>query len=183
MKKCIIVAVKDEVNNVTHIDNIPVFYSGLGKLNASICASKVLSLGFNEIINIGSCGSKKHKVGEVIKIGKVYQDIDSSPICEYGITPFEDGEKFIKIGDSPHTCFTTDYFYDQNQVEKYSKNYLKMIDYCSVFDMESYSIAKVCNLNNISFTSYKWVSDDGDFKDWIENCKIGLNNLLLNYKL
>jgi nucleoside phosphorylase len=43
--------------------------------------------------------------------------------------------------------------------------------------MECFSIAKVCKIKNIKFSSYKWVSDDGGFEDWVNNCRLGLKNL------
>jgi nucleoside phosphorylase len=75
------------------------------------------------------------------------------------------------------SCFTTDYFYDHNQINKYSESYLEMINKCSIFDMECFAIAKVCKRFNIKFTSYKWVSDGGDSGNWKENCKIGFEKI------
>jgi nucleoside phosphorylase len=48
--------------------------------------------------------------------------------------------------------------------------------------MECFAIAKVCKRFNIKFSSYKWVSDDGDPHTWKDNCKLGFNRLkkLLN---
>jgi adenosylhomocysteine nucleosidase len=166
-----IAALKEELENTENISGIPVIYSGIGKINAAIASTKAYYLGFNKIINIGSCGSVNHKVGEILKIGEFYQDIDCTPLCEYGKTFYEEDK--IIINDSPFSCFTTDYFYDYNQKSKYSFPYLHKINNCSVFDMESYSMAKVCKVLNINFECYKWVSDDGESKEWENNCKIG----------
>jgi nucleoside phosphorylase len=43
--------------------------------------------------------------------------------------------------------------------------------------MECFAIAKVCKRFNIKFSSYKWVSDDGDGSNWKENCKIGFEKI------
>jgi nucleoside phosphorylase len=108
----------------------------------------------------------------------VFQDIDATPLQEYGHTPFEVASKQIVLNtDSNITCFTTDYFYDAKQRDKYSKNYLKMVDECSVFDMECFALAKVCKRFNMKFTSYKWVSDDGDANNWKEMCHIGFEKV------
>jgi len=54
-----------------------------------------------------------------------------------------------------------------------------MIQDCSVFDMELFAIAKVCNKNfGIPLSSYKWVSDDGDFSKWQENCELSSKKLI-----
>ena len=177
MNKAFIVALKEETKGLENLLGIPVFYCGVGKINSSIKTVDLINDGFSEIINIGSCGSTKFPIGTILKIGKVFQDIDGSPICDYGHTPFEINSESIQLSpDSEITCFTTDYFYDTNQKEKYSSNFLKKIDETSVVDMECFSIAKVCKIKNIKFSSYKWVSDSGGFDEWITNCEIGLKN-------
>ena len=178
MNRVFIVAVHDEVETQTTILGSPVIFSGVGKINATMAAYRAFSEGYKEVINIGSCGSLRFKPGSVIKIGQVFQDIDVTPLQEYGHTPFEVASKQIVLDtDSNITCFTTDYFYDAKQRLKYSENYLKMIDTCSVFDMECFAIAKVCKRFNMKFSSYKWVSDDGDASSWKEMCHIGFEKV------
>ena len=152
-----------------------VLFSGIGKINACLAVFKAKELGYRKIINIGSCGSMNHEVGKVLKIGKVFQDIDCSPLSEYGTTYLENVSEIL-FSESSYSCFSTDYFYDHNQQEKYSKDYLSKISECSVFDMECYALVKTCKSLDIKFESYKWVSDDGNSENWKDNCKIGLEN-------
>jgi adenosylhomocysteine nucleosidase len=178
MKKVFIIAVPEEVDHIDNVLGYPIIYSGAGKVNAAIAACKAYEEGFNEVINIGSCGSMKLKMGEIIKIGNVFQDIDFSPLCEYGDTLFEPNSSQIQItSDSQYSCFTTDYFYDYSHTPKYSPKYREMIDKCDVFDMECFALAKVCKKYNMKFTSYKWVSDNGDGGNWEENCKVSFNKI------
>jgi len=177
-KKVFIVAVPDEVDIQGKILEYPVIFSGIGKINAAVAAINAFNLGYDEIINIGSCGSLYKPVGEIVKVGLVYQDIDATPLSEYGETPFEATSKQIVLDvKSPITCFTTDYFYDKAQQSKYSKYYLDMIEKNSIFDMECFAIAKVCKRYGIKFSSYKWVSDSGEHSDWKENCRIGFEKI------
>jgi adenosylhomocysteine nucleosidase len=183
-KKCFIAAVKEELGGQTIIEGIPVFYSGVGKVNAAMAAVSVIFQGYKEIINIGSCGSKNHPLGEILKIGRVYQDIDATPLCEYGLTPFEEALPYILLDDkSDVSCFTTDYFYDEKQQNKYADRYLQMVNTSSVFDMELYAIAKACRKHEVRCTSYKWVSDDGNYDHWVDNCKASLDLLLHTIQL
>jgi len=178
MSRVFIVAVPDEVNVQGEILGSPVIFSGVGKINATMAAYRAFSEGYKEIINIGSCGSLKIPSGEVVKVGQVFQDIDATPLQEYGHTPFEATSHQIVVDAlSPITCFTTDYFYDTQQRLKYSQNYLKMIDTCSIFDMECFAIAKVCKRFNTNFSAYKWISDDGDASSWKKMCHIGFNKV------
>jgi len=178
-KKIFIVAVPDEVDTQGKILEYPVIFSGVGKINATMAAMSALHLGYNEIINIGSCGSLRLPVGEIIvKVGQVFQDIDATPLDEYGATPFDANSKQIVLdSNSTISCFTTDYFYDNSQLSKYSPYYLEMIEKCSIFDMECFAIAKVCKRYNVKFSSYKWISDGGDHSHWKENCKIGFEKV------
>ena len=185
MNKCFIIALPEEVENITEINGIPVFYSNVGKLNSAILTNDLINRGFIELINIGSCGSKNHKVGELLKIGRVYEDIDVTPIFEYGLTSNKKETKSIIIDETSEiSCFSTDYFYDHYQENKYSKYYIESISNCSVFDMECFAQAKICEMRNVKYSSYKWVSDEGSFDNWLENCKIGYKKFLeLNYSI
>lgn len=179
MNKAFIVALPDEVGHVAEIHGHPVFFCGVGKVNASIGIQELMRSGYSDVVNIGSCGSAKHALGEIVHIGKVHQDIDCSPICSYGHTAFEDDSHTIILDpSSPHSCFTTDYFYDRQQSSKYSTPYLEMIRNSSVFDMELYAMAKTCRRYGISLSSYKWVSDDGDHSTWMENCLISSGRVI-----
>ena len=42
--------------------------------------------------------------------------------------------------------------------------------------MEGYSIAKVCQSENVSVSLYKWISDDGESSRWLANAAAGYNN-------
>ena len=179
--KCFIVALKEETGGVSSINGLPVIYSGVGKINAARAASVAIAHEFNEIINIGSVGSRNFSLGEIIKVGKVYQDIDIRPLCEYGISisPWNKSEPYLILDESSDvSCFTTDYFYDSSKESKYSPEYLNMVKTCSVFDMELYALTSVCQLSAVKFSSFKWVSDDGDHTSWVKNCKISFEKLL-----
>jgi adenosylhomocysteine nucleosidase len=174
-----LVAVPLEVGGLQEILGSPVIFTGVGKINAASAAHHAVAQGFRKIVNIGSCGSLSIPVAQVVQIGRAIQDIDATPLCGYGETPFEDDSHQIILDPSlDATCFSTDYFYDSKQNPKYSPSYLKSIQSSTVFDMECYAQAKVCRGLGVSYRSYKWVSDSGDGSDWQENCRIGLGALL-----
>lgn len=179
MQKSFIIALPEEVGNVSEIRGFPVHYSGVGKVNAALAAAALAAKGVQEVINIGSCGSSKHTTGEILRIGRVYQDIDCTPICTYGHTGFEADSHCIVFDTlADHSCFTTDYFFDRQQLTKYSPSYLRMIDECSVFDMELYALAKACRRHGMTLRCYKWVSDDGDHTQWLENCLLASHRVM-----
>lgn len=182
MNRVFVVALPEEVDGYENINGIPIYFTSIGKLNSSLVINKLIYQGVKEIINIGSCGSTKHKVGEILKVGKVYQDIDITPLFEYGVSSKNDEDGAIIIDNKTEiTCFSTDYFYDHNQNDKYSKFYIDSIHKHSIFDMECFSHAFLCKHYNIKYSSYKWVSDDGGYDSWVKNCKIGFNNFINIY--
>ena len=60
------------------------------------------------------------------------------------------------------TCYTADMFKTPNQYE-------------DVVDMEAYALAKICYRNNISFISFKYITDEGNGNDWEKNCGKGIS--------
>ena len=158
----------------------PIHIIGVGKVEAALNLQKLiknhkLANGGgrpSHIINFGSCGNLKgHEVGEVLKVGKVYDDFYGCVVPEH--EPYQ-------ISDSPIKLFTTDIFYDQNAV--YSNNYTDKIRECDIVDMEGHSIVKVCKANRISVSLYKWVSDNGDSSAWLHNASVGYNNFKQVFK-
>ena len=177
MSKIILVSATPlEHGGLKELYNVPIFQVGIGKINA---ASNLTEILWNEepdvVINFGSCGNlKNHKIGEVLEVGKVYNNIDCEPFAPYGCTPYTDICD-IRLSNSQIQCFTTDQFYDNHRTD-YSEKYLKRISECDIVDMECYALAYVCKQRDIPFKSYKWVSDDGESDKWEENAKIGFNN-------
>lgn len=165
-----------EHGGLKELFGFPIFQVGIGKINA---ASNMTEILWNEepdvVINFGSCGNlKQHKIGEVLEVGTVYNNIDCEPFAPYGCTPYLDLCD-IKLSNSPIKCFTTDQFYDAHRTD-YSKKYLQRIGECDIVDMECYALAQVCKQREILFRSFKWVSDDGESHKWEENAKIGFEN-------
>jgi adenosylhomocysteine nucleosidase len=174
MKDIIFLTATDFEYDSPVIGKYEIFEVGVGKVISAVNTARLLNkLQPSLVINFGSAGNlKDYKIGDVLEIGEVYNDIDTGEFSDYGTTPFSSLSK-LKISDSNIKCFTTDYFY--NSTNTYSDGYLNMIKSCDVVDMELYSIALTCKSFGIPFKSYKWISDDGDSSKWEENALIGFN--------
>ena len=157
--------------------NYDLLYTGVGKVNAAIHLTKyLLQEGRPDfIVNYGTAGSKKVKVGSLVDCTKFIQrDMDVSGLgFEKYETPFE-GDKSKKIDFSTFennplnlllTCATGDSFTATNGAHV-----------GDVVDMESYALAKVCLKFDISFIAFKYISDSADkdaSNDWAKNLKKG----------
>ena len=151
----------------------PIHIVGVGKVQAAINTYKLIKkYKPDHVVNFGSCGNlASHKVGDVLKVGEVYDDFYGCVVPEHNP---------IKVSDSQIKLFTTDTFYNAGSV--YSNTYTDNINKCDLVDMEGYSIAKICKEENIFVSLYKWVSDDGVKSVWLENASIGYNNFKVIFK-
>lgn len=170
MKNIVIfVALESELPNVNLPDNVEIYYTGVGKVNAAIKATNVLSVKNSEntlVINYGSAGSKILSKNNIYKCSKFEQsDMDARPLVEsIGETPFdnciyENMPNMISFDDGydskGYLCSTADKFQENPSAP--------------LVDMEAYSIAKVCKIFGFDFVAYKFVSDDGNSEEWQEN--------------
>ena len=156
------------------VGDIPIHITGIGKISAALRTTELIKEHRPLlVINFGSCGNlKNHKVGELLSVGTVYNDIDARPFGDYGQTPFTPLKEIGLDSKSDIKCFTTDIIYDRNRTD-YPTTYKSMIDECDVVDMELYAIGYVCKYYSKPLLSYKWVSDDGETDKWEENAMKG----------
>jgi len=157
------VALESELPKELVPPNVSVYYTGVGKVNAAIKATEVLSgLFFNfnaTVLNYGSAGSNTIPKGTLADCRYFIQNDMHTPFGKTHETPFDSEiypeikEPTIEFG-SGYVCRTQDKFEDNPQ---------------GIFDMEAYAIAKVCKIYGFDFRAYKYISDGGDIDEWEEN--------------
>jgi adenosylhomocysteine nucleosidase len=173
------VALESELPKELVPPNVSVFYTGVGKVNAAIKATEVLTglngglKPFNAIVlNYGSAGSNTIPKGTLADCRYFIQNDMHTPFGKTHETPFDSEiypeikEPTIEFG-SGYVCRTQDKFEDNPQ---------------GIFDMEAYAIAKVCKINGFDFTAYKYISDAGDSDEWKENHSKGASLFLEQLK-
>ena len=80
MSKIILVSATPlERGGVNWIDDYPIFNVGIGKINSAMNMVDLIYKHQPElVINFGSCGNlKNNKVGEVLEVGTVYNNLDA----------------------------------------------------------------------------------------------------------
>ena len=88
-----------------------------------------------------------------------------------GETPFDNIKEIINSNDG-FSCGSGDSFV---------KNKVEMdID---LVDMEAYALASVCETYKIPFRCFKYISDDGDAKQWEQNCRKGVELFIARMRL
>jgi adenosylhomocysteine nucleosidase len=127
------------------------------------------------VINYGTAGSRKIKKKQLVDCTKFIQrDMDVTGLgFMKGETPFESDppliiestSEFNPIGRKA-SCGSGDSFVEDRT------NY-----YGEVVDMEAYALAKVCYHYDISFISFKYITDGADeqsHEDWEKNLIDGI---------
>lgn len=172
------VALESELPKDKVPEGVRVYYTGVGKVNAAIKATEILYSESNKetlILNYGSAGSNTIENGKLVNCRQFIQNDMNTPFTPNHATPFDEilypelSDPIINFG-SGYICRTQDRFEDRPM---------------GVFDMESYSIAKVCKIYGFDFRAYKYISDSGDSTDWQENHRKGVNLFIqkINYLL
>lgn len=157
--------------------DVEVHYTGVGKVNAAIKATAVLHnlnklkhYSNNEflVLNYGSAGSTTIPKGTLVDCSYFIQQDMDTPFGEKYTTPFDEliypdlVDVPIQFGTG-YVCRTQDKFETNPN---------------GIFDMEAYSIAKVCKIYGFDFRAYKYISDGGDTNDWNENHSSGVEKFL-----
>ncbi|MDD2646559.1 MAG: 5'-methylthioadenosine nucleosidase [Patescibacteria group bacterium] len=167
-KIILLVALEEEFPKKLVPKGVNVYYTHCGKVNVAIAATRALSKIKSKnvlVVNYGTAGSAKHKIGALLKVTQFRQaDIDASGLgFPKGVTPLD--KKFFKFNTEKinfgpgETCYTADNL----------QNF-------PLEDMESYSIAKVCKIYGLKFVSYKFITNNFNKNaaaDWKNNVKKG----------
>ena len=162
----ILVAVEEELG-VKDLPEFRIFYTGVGKINASIKTLEIIrDYSPTHVINYGTAGSLNKKLKGLVEVTQFFQrDMDATPLgFKIGQTPFDEIEE-INFGSAGYSCGTGDSFVTQTPKLK-----------TDLVDMEAYAIAKICYLKDIKFRCFKYISDNADKganHDWIKNVSIG----------
>lgn len=170
----VVMALEIESQGLFAAQNVPVLYTGLGKVNAAYRLARALAEQraqhgrLPRVINFGTAGSPSLPAGSIVGCHRfVQRDMDVSGLgFPIGTTPFEDVPAALEFprlfADLPAgVCGTGDRFETGKPVVE-----------CDVIDMEGYALAKVCHLEGAEFGAVKFVTDgaDGDAGvDWQAN--------------
>jgi adenosylhomocysteine nucleosidase len=160
----VVIALEQETCGLFDRAEVPVLYTGVGKINATFQLTKALaSYPATErsqllVINFGTAGSNRFRQGECVACDTFIQrDMDAESLgFEKYTTPFDPTPAVLKfpplLGRLPRgVCGTGDSFCTADSRTD-----------VDVFDMEAYALAKVCWLYGATFASVKYISDGAD---------------------
>lgn len=167
----VVMALEMEAQGLFEQAEVPVLYTGLGKVNAALSLARRLSTlrARDElpklVLNFGTAGSRSFATGSVVACRKfVQRDMDVTGLgFALGETPFESlpatltfPAVFSHLAEG--VCGTADRF-------ETGAGGLA----CDVIDMEAYALAKACLAEGVPFACVKYISDGADHAasdDW-----------------
>ena len=172
----VVCALKDELK--IESSKFDLLYTGVGKINAAISITKLLSKRTipEYVINYGTAGSKTIELGKIVDCTKFIQrDMDATGLGYKKFeTPFD--TKSPKIIDFS--------FFEKNPINLYltcatGDSFINSEDshIGDVVDMEAYALAKVCTYYAVPFISFKYITDGADeqaHEDWETNLADGI---------
>lgn len=177
-----VMALPGESQGLFERENIPVFYTGIGKVNAALTAADIIhKTKCKVMINLGTAGSSKFNTHDLIEVSTfVQRDMDLSPLgFKIGETPFDP----IPVGID-----LIPYFSDLSKGicgtgDSFEIGATKV--HCELVDMEGYALAKVCRKLGVQLISLKYITDGANHNahnDWQANLIPGSKRLLEYYK-
>jgi len=171
MRIAIAVALPQELDSALLRGAGQVFYTGVGKVNATMATLQALhSLQPDILINFGTAGAVSPGLSGLLPVSRAVQrDMNAEPLAPRGTTPFHTGPQQLDSGQTGWVCGTGDSFVSAHDPWFDSAG-------IHLVDMELFAIASACQHQGTPWRSMKFVSDqaNGDSPaDWQANVRRG----------
>jgi adenosylhomocysteine nucleosidase len=160
----VVIALEVEAQGLFAARNIPVLYTGIGKINATMALTRALAryrhdaLPLPRVLNLGTAGSRHFARGALVECHDfVQRDMDVRALgFAAGHTPFDDTPARLQFARTfahlpAGICGSGDSF-ETGEPRVY----------CEVVDMEAYALAKVCHIEGAPFACAKYITDGAD---------------------
>lgn len=153
----IVTALPQELAHQPIPHDMPVVFTGLGKLNAGLSLIDAIArYQPSVVLNFGTAGRLDKSIGGLVEIADVLQrDMVAEPLAPRGVTPFDDTPHLLQSGFDGVRCATGDSFVstvDPWLIEQQ----------VHVVDMELFALALVCHRKGIAWRAFKYITDDTD---------------------
>jgi adenosylhomocysteine nucleosidase len=159
----IITALQSELKAAALSTHVPIVYTGVGKINATLATyAAIQQYRPQRIVNFGTAGKINPALSGLVQIRKVVQrDMMAEPLAPRGSVPFSERPHVFHSPEGEYVCGSGDSFVTQSD-PWLSENRIDLVD------MELFAIASVAHLHGIDWLSYKYISDDANHESGSE---------------
>jgi len=171
MRIAVAVALPQELDSALLQGAARVFYTGVGKVNATLATLQALQ-SFNPdiLINFGTAGAVHTGLSGLLPVSRVLQrDMNAEPLAPRGTTPFQPGLHQLDSGQAGWVCGTGDSFVSAHD-PWFDTAGIQLVD------MELFAIASACHHQSTPWRSMKFISDQANSDsptDWQANVRRG----------
>ncbi|MGA0856465.1 MAG: 5'-methylthioadenosine nucleosidase [Burkholderiaceae bacterium] len=167
----IVTALPQELDDSLPPNDLPVVFTGVGKVNAALAVLEAIAVYRPQlIVNFGTAGRVSDRVHGLVEVSRVIQrDMNAEPLAPRGQTPFQDDRHGFDSGQPGVICATGDSFVT-------SRDPWLVEQGVDLVDMELFAIAAACERAGVSWRSFKYITDDAneDSGDhWETNVHLG----------
>jgi adenosylhomocysteine nucleosidase len=155
MRKSLIVAALPSEFFLPTESNSRIYYSGIGKINATCLATQLIIEERPELIlNVGTAGClRSDLLGSVFGVKEVIEsDMNAEPLAPRGTVPFSNELPVLKSDFGSAKCASGDSFVTKHD-QWLTKNEVDLVD------MELFAIAKVAERYGVKWRAIKFASD------------------------
>lgn len=178
----LVVAVEEEARHL-HVHELPILVTGVGKVNASIAVSTILSSHRpSSIVNIGTAGALRNDVTGTHVIGTVLQhDLDDAAIFQ--LLGIHVAEPIDLAADSTTVLATGDRFVSSPAVRD------QLAQEAHLVDMEGYAVARAACAAGVPVMLVKEVSDQAgeqaarSWTETVDSCSEALGSWVRTHLL
>ncbi|MFA7437966.1 5'-methylthioadenosine nucleosidase [Castellaniella sp.] len=170
-KWLVAVALPQEFEHTALAHDIPVVYTGVGKLNAALALMDAIERHQPDcLINYGTAGTLAGRASGLVEVAEVIQrDMNTEPLCPRGVTPFDDTPPLFRSGSAGLRCATGDSFLQTTDPWLLEQG-------VDLVDMELFALAAVCHRKHLRWRAFKFITDNTDGQsetDWTARVHLG----------
>ena len=167
----IVTALPQELDHAPLGQDMPVVFTGIGKLNAALTLMDAIDKHRpNLVINYGTAGRISRSISGLVEVADVLQrDMNAAPLAPRGTTPFDDTPWALPSGFAGVRCASGDSFLQASEPWLHEQG-------VDIVDMELFALALTCRRKHIAWRSFKYITDDTDEnagEDWSEKMHHG----------
>lgn len=154
-KPLIVTALPQELANEPIEHDIPVIFTGIGKLNAAFALMDAINTYQPDLVlNFGTAGRLLPTISGLVEVADVLQrDMAAEPLAPRGSTPFDQTPSVLQSGFEGVRCATGDSFVSESEPWLHAQN-------VAIVDMELFALALICHRKGIAWRSFKYITDD-----------------------